>query len=377
MSNETVRYCNLDDFAKSYREIHGYLSVLVCIFGSVANILNICILTTREMRWPTNFILTGIAVADLFVMLVYIPFASHQYLNSKPTHHSDNYSYSWVVYLKFYASFSLIFHFISCCLTVILAVWRYIAINHPQNNKLWYAVNNVKSTLYAILFIYVICPVICIPVYLAQNIKSNRRYVDNNSIILNKKYLGGDYNITVYTIDISGDFVYATFWVYTVVIKLVPCVLLTILSMRLISALMDTKKRRRELINNSGVPLKDQSVLKQRRHIEKELQTDRTTRMLVAVLLLFLITELPQAILGLFCILMGKDFLNQCYIPLGDVIDMLALVNSAINFILYCSMSRQFRSAFGELFRPKLLNKWLPLPTHIEMNGAMTQVTQV
>lgn len=68
--------------------------------------------------------------------------------------------------------------------------------------------------------------------------------------------------------------------------------------------------------------------------------------------------------------------------------DILALVNSAINFILYCLMSRQFRLTFTMLFRPKFLDKWLPIPQDDERfgertnfdkdnNGATTVVTQV
>jgi len=41
--------------------------------------------------------------------------------------------------------------------------------------------------------------------------------------------------------------------------------------------------------------------------------------------------------------------------------DILALINSSINFILYCSMSKQFRTTFTLLFRPKFLDKWLPV----------------
>jgi len=48
----------------------------------------------------------------------------------------------------------------------------------------------------------------------------------------------------------------------------------------------------------------------------------------------------------------------------GDLMDILALINSSINFILYCSMSRQFRSTFALLFRPRWLDKWLPLSQH-------------
>lgn len=41
--------------------------------------------------------------------------------------------------------------------------------------------------------------------------------------------------------------------------------------------------------------------------------------------------------------------------------DVLALINSSINFILYCSMSKQFRTTFTLLFRPKFLDKWMPV----------------
>lgn len=40
----------------------------------------------------------------------------------------------------------------------------------------------------------------------------------------------------------------------------------------------------------------------------------------------------------------------------GEVMDLMALVGSAVNFVLYCSMSRQFRSTFARLAR-----KMLPL----------------
>lgn len=45
--------------------------------------------------------------------------------------------------------------------------------------------------------------------------------------------------------------------------------------------------------------------------------TDRTTRMLLAVLLLFLTTEFPQGILGLLSALLGYNFFTQCYLKLG------------------------------------------------------------
>lgn len=50
----------------------------------------------------------------------------------------------------------------------------------------------------------------------------------------------------------------------------------------------------------------------------RENQADRTTNMLLAVLILFLITEFPQALLGLISAILGQIFLQECYAPLGE-----------------------------------------------------------
>jgi hypothetical protein len=55
--------------------------------------------------------------------------------------------------------------------------------------------------------------------------------------------------------------------------------------------------------------------------------------------------------------------------------DILALINSAINFAIYCAMSRQFRTTFTVLFRPR----WMAVPTvdNGHNNQTTTVVTQV
>lgn len=66
--------------------------------------------------------------------------------------------------------------------------------------------------------------------------------------------------------------------------------------------------------------------------------------------------------------------------------DILALINSAINFILYCAMSLQFRETFKILFRPKILDRWTEVPQNDDNqngsgakdnNGCVTQISQV
>lgn len=96
--------CDLKSFQKSFFKLHGWISMSVSIFGSIANIVNILVLTRREMRSPTNIILTGLAVADLLVMIDYIPYAFHIHLYERSK--QDTYTYGWAIFVLFHSSFS-------------------------------------------------------------------------------------------------------------------------------------------------------------------------------------------------------------------------------------------------------------------------------
>ena len=85
--------------------------------------------------------------------------------------------------------------------------------------------------------------------------------------------------------------------------------------------------------------------------MKKKVPKDHTTPMLVAVLSIFLIAELPQGVmLVLTGVFSSSTFHEKLYIPLGDLMDILSLLNSAVNFLIYCAMSRKFRSVFFQLF---------------------------
>ncbi|KAH8278271.1 hypothetical protein KR044_009434, partial [Drosophila immigrans] len=413
----------------SYKYIHGYFSLVVCILGTIANTLNIIVLTRREMRSPTNAILTGLAVADLAVMLEYIPYTVHDYILSDLLPREQQLSYSWACFIKFHSIFAQVLHTISIWLTVTLAVWRYIAVSYPQRNRIWCG---MRTTTITIAMAYVVCVLVVSPwLYLVTAITKYQMTLDANGktiktvpltqyIVDNEEQQMslqamssttpdmawalaassssnvtsmvttamptvaataadlGQRNITVYKLYHSelalNDLPLrnATFLIYSVLIKLIPCFALTVLSVRLIGALLEAKKRRKILAchaANDMQPIVNGKVVtpsqpKSCKLLEKEKQTDRTTRMLLAVLLLFLITEFPQGIMGLLNVLLGDAFLMECYLKLSDLMDILALINSSINFILYCSMSRQFRSTFTLLFRPRWFDKWLPLSQH-------------
>ena len=73
-----------------------------------------------------------------------------------------------------------------------------------------------------------------------------------------------------------------------------------------------------------------------------------------------------QGILGLLSAVLGTRFFLSCYTPVGEVMDLLALGNSAANFLLYCLMSTQFRATLAKMLRvegkatPPVLTMGLP-----------------
>lgn len=124
----TSCYCDgaIRDLATQYKNYHGYAALMVCSFGTFTNMLNIIVLTRKDTKVaPINRILTGLATADMLVMLEYVPFAIYKYLVLPQRR---IFPYGWAVFVLFHMHFTQLLHTISIALTLTLAVWRYIAI---------------------------------------------------------------------------------------------------------------------------------------------------------------------------------------------------------------------------------------------------------
>ena len=79
----------LYEFQRWYARYHGYVSLLVCLYGIVTNVFNIIELTRKNMVSPTNLILTGLAITDLLTMISYVPFALNFYCIHGTDHSPD------------------------------------------------------------------------------------------------------------------------------------------------------------------------------------------------------------------------------------------------------------------------------------------------
>ncbi|XP_013416434.1 sex peptide receptor [Lingula anatina] len=317
----------LETFETWYAGYHGFVSLVVCTFGIISNMFNIAVLTRKGMRTPTNLILTGLAVADMLTMMSYVPFAFHFRIlhNTSPTITPERDSYGWIAFLLFHANFAVTTHTASIFVGVVLAVFRYAYIRASSSG---YVTFGMEKAFFSVMFAYALSVVFLIPNYLAQSI------VQETDRVTNKTYFRLDGSLSE---ELFPNINQINFWIHAIAIKITPCIFMTVFGGLLLHTIRQTTAKGREMQrfgSNRSQALKSRL----REH-------SRTTRMLVVVIILFLFTEFPQGVLAL---LSGvhTEYFESVYSPLGDLMDIVALINNSINFILYCSMSKSFRQAF-------------------------------
>jgi len=241
---------------ENYKLLHGYIALLICLFGTVANILNLVVLTRKEMATPINRMLTALAFADMLVMIEYVPFAFQMYILPK------TYSYSSAAFVLFHSHFTQILHTISIQLTLTMAVWRYVALKQSSQASAYCTFPRCHRLILAAF----LCPIlICIPNYLMFAIYHERKYYftgpysnlpiitqspDRSTLVgscetLSKvpamssdagpvSCLESIAEFDNYLVDLSSlakgsnQLLHRIhFWTFSVIVKLIPCVLLT------------------------------------------------------------------------------------------------------------------------------------------------------
>lgn len=211
-------YSALVSLSTSYKNYaHGYASLVICVAGSITNIINIIVLTRKNMISPIHIVLTGLAIADLALLLNYIPLTWHQYLRPSS---ADSRTYGWTLFALWSNNFSLLCRAISVWMTIILAVWRYMAIVYPLTTQNWC---NIKTTYRAVVAGYVLSPLLCIPAFITGAV------VEDKSV-----------SPVVYDVaQTDKEILNVTFpakWSHFIhsVFKLIPSIVLTMQSLRLV-----------------------------------------------------------------------------------------------------------------------------------------------
>ncbi|EFP05304.1 hypothetical protein CRE_27277 [Caenorhabditis remanei] len=122
-------------------------------------------------------------------------------------------------------------------------------------------------------------------------------------------------------------------------IKFIPCCLNLIFFLMILWQMKKFEAHRRKTLNSMKSSI------------------DNSSRMLQAILIMFLFVKTPQALLLIFNYLFMMDY----YILIAPIttqfVEVLDVANSSTSFIFYCIMSSHFREVFVRLFVPEIVQR--------------------
>ncbi|CAK5068389.1 unnamed protein product [Meloidogyne enterolobii] len=382
-------------FQQNYGQIHPYLAVGLCIAGTIMNLVTVLVLTRPSMRSPVNVLLCAVACCDILVEVSYLIFVLHFLLASADRCEPSDFSWCWAVFMMFHAHASVIFHAASIWMLVVMAQLRVLTIRRATKGPTTPLITERFTALIALLTT-ITMTIVNIPNFLTFEIMEEQAsvilpcwqpstnylttvpsnyntgiegFINITSPINNtnkirrhrlKRFqrelptlIGNDHynNLTKTTqpptIFNNEPIVYTVrphesdcmnlklaFWTNGILFKVIPCILLTFSIAALLRIIADVAHKRKNLAQV----------------MRKKVPKDHTTPMLAAILTIFLLAELPQGLLhvlnGIFS---SESFHKRVYLPLGDLMDLLSLLNSAVGFLIYVGMSRKFRTVFLQI----------------------------
>lgn len=298
--------------------IYIYPGPVICSFGMVCNILNLCVLSQPDLSDSPYTYLTAIAVADLGMLTT--SFSHLVSFTLTP-------SFTKAIYdVYIFYGIGNIFFTSSVWFIVIMTIERMFFVVRPFQTP-----SSVKKARINIIIVVICSSLVNIPRFLCYEIKE----YENTGL----------YFIWGTTFQKSDTF-YKTSWFQAIMVTLIPLVILMVANFILIMGLHRARKRREDLHMNSN---QEQSWRK---------NEVRLTRTLIGVVIVFIVCTLPSVFVEdpIAYAFFSEDktwteYLrspgNQTFIYVSN---LLLFLNCSLNFILYCAFNNKFRGALKNFF---------------------------
>ena len=332
----------------NFRLANHYIALVICIIGVIFNALLIAVLTQPKIRSPTNTIMTALAVADQIMMVTYGVYVVYFRIFYSPL--LDKFESSWSlqwIYVTLYHYIYAYSHVLGEWLTLAIAIIRYRAC-YPRAPPHDFTQN---QAMLVIAVTCIGCLIINIPNFLYFNVVENpgtRCFATTKSEV-------------VKSIPAFDDF---WFWFIFTTYRLLPNILLLVFTGLIIRELKNISVRRQVTLGN--------------RNCRQEVWA---TKMLVAIVIFTMITEFPKLIAPLVYRAKEESKSDENFIEIleanlleksvNSFLECFILLDSCVNFVIYCSMSKMFRETFVNMFIPS----WFPISSQSTRSLTVTATT--
>lgn len=204
--------------------ILGYVDLSFCAIIIISNTLVILVLARQKMS-SMDFVFTHISIIESLAALAYVPHVWHELIQATLCSIPQHRTFEWEKISSLSYAAAILFHTIRIWLSVMLALWRYIAISHPLKMRTWC---NLKITRILVITGYIFSLVMTIPPYFSMNVGKVERLLDQNGCLTTDSTIGRNTIVHEFQIPLENH----NFW-YTVVmlgygifLKIVPSLVL-------------------------------------------------------------------------------------------------------------------------------------------------------
>ncbi|KAI1700958.1 serpentine type 7TM GPCR chemoreceptor srw domain-containing protein [Ditylenchus destructor] len=255
----------LVNVSNAYGVVHKYVCLFICIFGSLANIVHIFVLTRPIMqRSAVNRLLAIIGVCDIFTMLSYLMFVIRFGFAVDLSNPPPGYALHWIIFLLAHVVCSIALHTITLYLTCATAYIRYKTlkkVGSKWNHK------NAACPIFLCVASFVI--LLCVPTFLIHSIVKVTGPLPPIDGIADNRTLYTVGLAEFKTVDTCVIFK-SNLWLTGIFFKVIPCILLMLFTVALLYEL-ELNRRRRQLITSGSTPASRKNIA----------QSDRTTKVLI------------------------------------------------------------------------------------------------
>ncbi|XP_067396077.1 thyrotropin-releasing hormone receptor-like [Emydura macquarii macquarii] len=312
-----------------YKAISVFLVLVICGVGIVGNVMVVLVvLTTREMKTPTNCYLVSLAVADLMVLVAAgLPNVSDSLAGTWIYGHAGCLGITYFQYLGINVS--------SCSITA-FTVERYIAICHPMRAQTMCTVSRAKRI---IAFVWICTSIYCMLWFFLVDINVNKsQHLECGYKVSRNLYL------PIYLFDFALFFV-TPLVVATLLYGLIGRILFASPISHQAAATTEPWRERSGKEKNGVDPQRSKPSNRSRTRGALS-SRKQVTKMLAVVVILFALLWMPYRTLVLVNSFVARPFLDPWFILFSRVC---VYANSAINPVVYNLMSQKFRAAFKRL----------------------------
>ncbi|EGT48282.1 hypothetical protein CAEBREN_29038 [Caenorhabditis brenneri] len=234
------------------------------------------------------------------------------------------FSYYMATTMHYSVTISVLVHMSAVFHVVALSLIRFFSLaqlSSVNSNVPWFT---WQKSRVAIVVIYVSVIFLCIPLHLTSEVtevSENEGCAERYPSLRNQVAYQLAYTQSIWLRNVN-------FWLFYLTAKVVPSIILCLMTCMILDQ------------------LKKIQVLSSRfSNVERDKQHSRTTNMILAIMVLFIIVELPQGVLAVLSTISDVKLIYE----LGDLTELFTLLTSIIIFTLLCSMNGKIRSAFKEL----------------------------